>query len=171
MEMKTISMFSQLIKLEKSLEAEKLMINFFKRNLNKLKSNVITKYPEREYIIREAFKAHGKKMFNSSTILFLSQADGISDAKIFRGSKVFNNNIDMKNNPSIINILSKETALNVDTRKIDKSNYFTNLNRHAVMHGLEQNYGDEINSLKALSFLCFVSDFFNRYKKNNNYYR
>lgn len=165
MEMKAIFKFNQLIKSEKQNEAEKLMLNFYKKNLNKLKGNIIVKFPERENIIKEAFIAHKKKMYNASTILFLSQADGICGAKIFRGPKVFNYNIDMKNNHSIINILGKETALNVDTRKIDKSNYFTNLNRHSAMHGLESDYGNEINSLKALSFLCFVSNFYNRYKK------
>jgi hypothetical protein len=165
MEMKAIFKFNQLIKSEKQNEAEKLMLNFYKKNLNKLKGNIIVKFPERENIIKEAFIAHKKKMYNASTILFLSQADGICGAKIFRGPKVFNYNIDMKNNHSIINILGKETALNVDTRKTDKSNYFTNLNRHSVMHGLESDYGNEINSLKALSFLCFVSNFYNRYKK------
>lgn len=72
----------------------------------------------------------------------------------------------MKDNHSIINLIGKETALNVDTRKEDNSNYFTNLNRHGVMHGLEVNYGTEVNSLRALSFLCFITDFYNRYKKD-----
>ena len=144
----------------------KLMINFYRENKSKLVKQIIKKHPEREIILNEALKAHSKKMYNSSTILFLSQADGISDAKIFRGSKVFKNNIDMKDNHSIINLIGKETALNVDTRKEDKTNYFTNLNRHGVMHGLEVNYGTEVNSLKALSFLCFITDFYNRYKKD-----
>lgn len=164
--MKEISLFCQLIKSEKIEEAEKLMINFYRENKSKLVKQIIKKHPEREIILNEALKAHSKKMFNSSTILFLSQADGITDAKIFRGSKVFKNNIDMKKNHPIINLIGKETSLNVDTRKEDKTNYFTNLNRHGVMHGLEINYGTEVNSLRALSFLCFVTDFYNRYKKD-----
>lgn len=164
--MRDISQFCQLIKSEKIEEAEKLMINFYRKNKSKLVKQIIKKHPERETILNEALKAHSKKMFNSSTILFLSQADGISKAKIFRGAKVFKNNIDMKDNHSIINLIGKETALNVDTRKEDNSNYFTNLNRHGVMHGLVVNYGTEVNSLRALSFLCFITDFYNRYKKD-----
>jgi len=33
---------------------------------------------------------------------------------------------------------------------------FTALNRHQVMHGESWDYGSEINSLKAFSFLAFV---------------
>lgn len=33
---------------------------------------------------------------------------------------------------------------------------FTALNRHQVMHGESWDYGNEINSLKAFSFLLFV---------------
>mgnify|MGYP003592156326 CR=1 FL=1 len=164
--MKDIALFCQLIKSEKIEEAEKLLINFYRKNKSKLLKQIIKKHPEREPILNEALKAHSKKMFNSSIILFLSQADGITNAKIFRGPKVFKNNIDMNDNHSIINLIREETALNADTRKEDKTNYFTNLNRHGVMHGLEVNYGTEVNSLRALSFLCFVTDFYNRYKKD-----
>ena len=69
-EMKAISKFNQLIKSEKYEEAEKLMISFYKKNITKLKAKIISKYPERGNIIEEAFKAHKKGMFNSSTILF-----------------------------------------------------------------------------------------------------
>jgi hypothetical protein len=34
--------------------------------------------------------------------------------------------------------------------------FFTALNRHQVMHGESSDYGTEINSLKAFSFLVFV---------------
>jgi len=56
-------------------------------------------------------------------------------------------------------VLGKESAINVDTCKKDKSNYFSNLNRNGVMHGLHLDYGNEKNSLKALSLFCFLSDF------------
>lgn len=118
---------------------------------------------ERSEIIKEAFSAHKKKMYYSSTILFLSQADGITESKMFIERKKFDKKIDSIKNPDFINVLGEESPLNVDTRKNKNPDFFSNLNRHAVMHGLSNNYGSEINSLKALSLLCFVSDYYNRY--------
>ena len=46
-----------------------------------------------------------------------------------------------------------------------KGKFDSNLNRHAVIHGLDVNFGTEKNSLKAFSLLYSVSDFENRYKK------
>ena len=35
----------------------------------------------------------------------------------------------------------------------------TELNRHAVLHGYDTNFGTELNSLKAYSLLLFIVDF------------
>ena len=43
---------------------------------------------------------------------------------------------------------------NSDSSRKDTTNFFSELNRHKVMHGLTSDYGNEINSLKALSLLC-----------------
>ena len=120
-------------------------------NLKEIKKNLIS----------EAFKAHKNKMYYSSTILFLSQVDGIGEGKIFRGKKALKEYLSKGKHFDLFdNVLQEETAINVDTRK-SKTNYFSDLNRHGVMHGLHFNYGNEKNSLKALSLLCFISDSIN----------
>lgn len=142
--------------------AEGILLKYYRKNIGEIKKYLLEKYPERQKIISEAFKTHRQKMYFSSTILFLSQADGICEGKIFRGEKVLKKYLDGKENLEIIDaILLKESAINVDTRKEDKSNYFSDLNRHGVMHGLHSDYGNEKNSLKALSLFCFISDFTN----------
>lgn len=140
-----------------------MIINFLNRNLKKIEEQLISKHSERKKIIQEAFKAHKSKMFYSSTILFISLSDGISETKMFINRKKFNSNIFPERNPEIIKILSEESPLNIDTRKEENPNFFSELNRHSVMHGLSYEYGKEINSLKALSLCCFVSDWYNRY--------
>lgn len=145
-------------------EKEPIIINFYRDNLTKLESKLLIKHINRQAIIKEAFLAHKQKLYHSSTILFLSQADGLCDGKIFSGS------LDDKNkyfkskkssyfiNPTLLN----KTAIN-ENSSIEISNYYSELNRHKVMHGRISNYGNEINSLKAISFFCFVSDWFERY--------
>lgn len=139
-------------------KAEGILLKYYRKEINNIKKNLIENYPERKNVISEAFKAHKQKMYFSSTILFLSQADGIGDGKIFRGKKPLKEYLSKGKNFELLDtILPKETAINEDTRKI-KSNFFSDLNRHGVMHGLHTNYGNKKNSFKALSLLCFISD-------------
>jgi hypothetical protein len=163
-QIKKIAELTELIKSNKIEEAENILTDLFNNNLKEIEKKLIDKHLDRSEIIKEAFNSHKKKMNYSSTILFLSQADGITESKMFIARKKFEKNIDPIKNPEFINILGKESPLNVDTRKDKNSEFFSDLNRHAVMHGLSNNYGSERNSLKALSLLCFVSDYYNRYE-------
>lgn len=140
--------------------AESIVSKYYKTQIAQKEKELICKFPERKKLLKETFLAHRKKMYNASTILFLSQADGICEGKMFRRKKVLKDYLDLKTNPDLIKaVLGKESAIDADTRKNDTSNYFSNLNRHGVMHGLHSDYGIEKNSLKALSLLCFISDF------------
>ena len=67
-------------------KADKFLIKHFKKEFKVIKKSLISSFPERTSILIEAFNAHNKKMFFSSTILFLSQADGITENKIFMGN-------------------------------------------------------------------------------------
>ena len=145
-------------------EKEHVLIDYYKNSLKDIETNLLKEHLDRNKIISEAFKAHKNKMFNSSTILFISQSDGICEGKIFSGNKK-KDFFDSKKSPYFVNnTLLNKTAINEDTRK-DTTNFFSELNRHKVMHGLTSDYGNEINSLKALSLLCFVSDWVDRDKE------
>jgi hypothetical protein len=138
--------------------------NYYKNNLNLIETKLLNKHLDRNEIISEAFKAHKNKMYNSSVILFISQSDGICEGKIFSGNKKKDFFDSKKSSYFVNNTLLNETAINEDSRK-DSTAFFSELNRHKVMHGLTSDYGNEINSLKALSLLCFVSDWVDRYKE------
>ena len=145
---------------------EFILIDYYKKGLNKIEVSLLKKQLVKNKIISEAFKAHKNKMYYSSTILFISIADGICEGKIFSGKKEIKKSFfdSKKSHYFTNNILLNETAINEDSRK-DETNFFSELNRHKVMHGLSDDYGNEINSLKALSLLCFVSDWVDRVKK------
>lgn len=163
LELKKTSKLTELVNSKNTQKLDGILTNFFNENINEIKENLITKHSERSEIIKEAFNSHKMKMHYSSTILFLSQADGITESKMFIGRKKFDKNINSTKSPDFINILKEESPLNVDTRKAKNPDFFSDLNRHGVMHGLSNNYGTERNSLKALSLLCFVNDYYNRY--------
>lgn len=165
MKIKSTSEVIELIKLGKREEAETNLMNFYKDNLTKIKKRLITKHSDRKLILEEAFKAHKSNMFYSSTILFLSQGDGIIDGKIFHNRKNLDKHLDNNKNPSFVKLLKEESSLNVPSIKVNKAKYFSKLNRHSVMHGKSTDYGTEVNSLKALSLCCFVSDWYNRYNE------
>jgi len=143
--------------------AEDILMKYYRKNQNKIKNDLIKLYPEKIKIIAEAFTAHRKSLYFASTILSISIADGICEGKFFRSKKYIKNYLLTKNSPDIVEaVLTKQSAIDADTRNLDNSNYFSDLNRHGIMHGLQWEYGDEKNSLKALSLLCFISDFVDR---------
>ena len=138
-------------------EVEQQMMQYYRDNLTDLCTWLCEKHPDRSVLLRQAFDAHEKNMFYASTILFLSQADGLGDGKLLRKSKM-KGFLDKQKSSDFTNaVLGTVTAINADSK--DKSNYFSDLNRHEVMHGLYSMYGQEANSLKALSLVTFVAQF------------
>lgn len=104
---KTVFDIIELFENDKITEAEKILIKYFKKNLKKIENELINQHKNRSSVLAEGFNAYRKKMFFSSTILFLSQADGICDTIIFSGSKIKKIK-DKQNIHPIINILSEK---------------------------------------------------------------
>lgn len=145
-------------------KADTFLVKFFKKEFLAIKEELIKSFPERKNILLEAFSAHKKKMFYASTILFLSQADGITKNKIFLGGH-FKKFSKAYPSHSLVKLFEEKNHLTAKYNKNSADNIVNkNLNRHGIMHGLQHNYGTEINSFKALSFLLFVSNFRNEIK-------
>ncbi len=158
-EMKIAFHILELFEEEKTEEANKILIKYFKQNLKEIQADLIRLHPDRANIINEAFLAHKKRLYFSSTILFLSQADGICDSIIFTESKLKKLK-NKKGSHHIVNVLLESNSLTSYYNPITKnSNFFSDLNRHGVVHGVSNDYGTELNSLKALSLLSCVDDF------------
>ena len=145
-------------------EADRKIADHYRENYEQIISRIISRNKERKSIIEEASKAHVNEMYFASTILFISQADGICDGKIFVRDDKKLSSVEKESTPDIVyETLGKQSAIDEDSR-VTQSNYYSELNRHKVMHGLKFDYGNELNSLKALSLLSFVANFTNRYK-------
>lgn len=161
--------------MEKAVEGDsefldKFFVNYYRENIDNLSEILKNRQETRQKIIIEALDCHKEKKYYASTLLFLSQADGICNGQLFRTRKEkesLKKFLSKSENGNFINVLlgmiTDESAIDVGYSK--KEQFDSNLNRHAVVHGLVVNFGEEKNSLKAFSLLCFVSDFVNRYKK------
>lgn len=165
-----------LIKAIEDLEPEALdtyMADYFRESLNAFACALIDKYPDREAPISAAVHAHqefGADGYLLSIPVFIAQADGIC-AQIFGVEQPLS-----KKGAYICAANAAQQLIQGDVRSADllhplfelhNSDFlkgskqrgpgvFDALNRHQVMHGESSDYGSEVNSLKAFSFLVFV---------------
>lgn len=154
----------QLFEVGKIEEADTKMADHYRENYVQIIRRIISRHKDRKSIIEESSQAHKSQMYFASTILFISQADGICDGTIFvRADKKLSTIVKEQTPDIVYETLGKQSAIDEDTR-ITESSYYSELNRHNVMHGLKFDYGTELNSLKALSLLSFVANFTNRFK-------
>lgn len=148
---------------------DKFLSNHFSKNIKQIIKDKIKRFPERAAILQQARTAHKLKLYYASTILFLTQADGICSGELFKTrneKKALKKYLQTNGTPgfltTFLSAITEESA--IDVYHPDKKKYKSDLNRHGVMHGFDFDYGTELNSLKALSLLCFVTDFINRHK-------
>lgn len=146
-------------------KVDRELIKYYNGEIRNIISRVIRSYPERAKILNEAKAAHKNRMYFASTSLLLSTADGIFNGLLFKAKK---NKKLLKDHLEKIGhlddfgmILTEVSAIDAFRRPGKKSD--NSLNRHGVMHGYDVEYGTKLNSLKALSLLAYVCDFF--YKK------
>jgi hypothetical protein len=137
------------------------MERFYEKEIKISSTHLVKHFPEKRKLIQEAIKAHKKKLFFASTILFLSLADGICNGYLFR---IANQKKKLKNALSdkrildfVVSTLTNVSA--IDAHTDDSLKYPSKLNRHAVMHGNDITYGTRTNSLKAFSLFACVADF------------
>jgi len=138
------------------------MTRFYNSELKSIIKNISSLYPERKEIFKEALTCHIQKKYHASTLIFLSQCDGICDGKMFK----------IKNNKKALKefLPSKQSFLNnplVKIRGIDSSIdqahlFNSDLNRHKVIHGHDTHFGTKTNSFKALSLLNYVCEIVHR---------
>jgi len=146
-------------------EIESELIDHFEERLNSIEKVVAKKYPRRERILNEAFKAHRDGLYELSVPVFLSQADGIS-REITNGENYFIND-GRKNISKLIDktiegscekaffsplLQKKPLPISVPSRKRG-----SHMNRHAILHGEDVDYATKPNSLKAVSFLNYIA--------------
>lgn len=148
------------------------MVDYYSTNLKLLTDKICSKYPDRAEILKEAYQVHDKGYYFASTSLYLAQADGILNGLLFKTrskkkdlKKFLKESYPSGQIPGMIRILTKKSS--IDSYHKNNQNYKNDLNRHAVVHGFDTDYGTFINSLKAFSILAFEATLTNRNLKTD----
>ena len=163
---------------------DRIIIECLQEQLNSIKSEIIDSYSKRRDALSQAFHAHKQGMYYCSIPVFYSQADGIFKDKFGGGifmyhkrREVAKNEIELFNKSIsyVKSLLSNDADplpesswskdlydLNYRKRR-DRirrgfllSNNFHGLERNPIMHGDSGDYGNELKSLKAISFLDWI---------------
>ena len=136
----------------------KIMGRYFRKRLDIIANELINNYPERQNLLRKTFQAHKQGHYDFSIPLFLLHADGISRHRF--GGEVF-----MKKGRKTIashslglhaEYLISNELLPIWASQANRSNDPSILNRHQIVHGESIDYGNELNSLRTISFLYWI---------------
>lgn len=150
--------------------ADGLLSQWFQERLDEIEEELVKTCSKRAQLLRSAFNAHREKDYNNSIPAFLKEADGmwhdIFGVNVFvAGARKSIAKMLEEKRPyglvgsSLVPLL--QSTLPLWMNEIERHNWmkkqridaFPGLNRHEVLHGISVDYGTEINSLKAISFL------------------
>ena len=152
--------------------ANELLIDYYKTNINVIFDTLIKRHHNRREILENIKKSYKENNHTLIIPVILTQVDGIcfdfTRKKFFIKEK---ENKKYKWLPEVIAELEKSAGnfLNlylsplqnqtpIMVREKDLNKFPCKLNRHEILHGIRTDYGTEINSLKVISLLKYVSD-------------
>jgi len=143
-----------------------ILMEYFSEKLSEIEEKLKAKFPTRATILGAAFDAHRRKEFVLSIPVFLIQADGICydliNKQLYsKKDKVpviaeYAKTITTDTFRSIL-LYPLTQSLPISASAKERTEDFNDLNRHQVIHGESTNYDIELNSLKAISLLNYVS--------------
>jgi hypothetical protein len=177
-----VVLVEKLTEIEKH-DIDAFLAQYYRDNLQPLTDELARKHPKRAPVIKAAANAHsvlGPDGFFLSIPVFIAQADGLLTeiagvkSAMMKAPKTKTGELQAEqalreklgtNQESLDLICPILMMHDLDFMKSeserekvaqDSGESFTALNRHQVMHGESCDYGTEINSLRAFSFLAFV---------------
>lgn len=157
--------FEQEIKNGSREDLLKLTEQYFRSQASRISKDLQTVHPDRAKVLKSAFDAHDAGQYDLCIPVLLIQADGI--CKHLTEKELFSN-VKSKSVATWIEDLGPGTFLHalasplavitsINASKESRPEGFDALNRHQVLHGEVVDYGTELNSLKAISYINFVS--------------
>jgi hypothetical protein len=163
--------FSSLLELKDDLGPEnialvdKQMSVWISESIHSIEESVLISFPQRIHIISAAIRAHTNKQFELSVPTLLIQAEGICLDLL--GVKLFSTNYGVPVTKKVldqlgINALTRSMLVpllegsGITAREADRHKYLECLNRHEILHGIDTEYANEMNSLKALSLIWYL---------------
>ena len=147
-------------------EVDKALVKHFESKLDEVEKSFGAKFPHRSHIMSSAIKAHRNGEYFLSIPIFLAQTDGIC-------KEVVDQYLFMKKDrkpriaiyveqvaadtykAALLSPLATSTPISASEHEREEG--FNLLNRHMVLHGESLDYGNKINSLKAISLINYVS--------------
>lgn len=151
------------------------LLKYYTRHLERIFTELKERHSSRGEIFDEIYKALEQQQYFVAIPCILSQVDGIcydfSHKKFFLKDpdqhlpqvrseieKLSNSALDLFLTP-----FQRQTPIMVQEKKIQ--DYPCTLNRHEIIHGVNTTYGSQLNSLKCISLLKYVSDVINEVSK------
>jgi len=143
---------------------ESFLTDYFRQNAAQTERRICKHYPKRAAVISDAFSAYREGRYVLAIPVFLAQADGISEELLsehfFTSRKsiaeaqriALNGQLNGYERLLFDPLIHSGTIRDHTATLAGKTGY---LNRHAIMHGIDQNYGTEINALKCISLLAY----------------
>lgn len=151
-------------------EVDMDVAQYIRGHLDNIEIRLVELYPRRSHLFTEGFWAHRQRRYALSIPVFLSQADGLFydrfDKNLFmtkgRTEAVsdFGSEVIGLFFQAVLHPLGESIPLWEGTHYLEEN--FEGLNRHQVLHGIRMDYGTEINSLRAISFLDYLAWVLNR---------
>lgn len=147
-------------------EVEEALVAYFESQLEEIEEAFYAQFPHRSHIIGSAIEAHRNGEYYLSIPVLLAQTDGICKEVV--GQYLFMKK-DRKPRTAIyveqvaadtyraalLSPLAASTPISASEHERDDG--FNLLNRHMVLHGESLDYGNKVNSLKAISLINYVS--------------
>lgn len=169
-----LSLITQTVELlgtEDHERVELAIASHFESNAEEFIQSVVERHPARADILKDAIHAHLNDRFSLSIPVFLIQADGIA-SEFFDFDSIYTVNnkrfeqikkkfdqqtdvIRVRYQQLLLGIL---TPLNASKRGGKRDLYSKPFNRHLVIHGESTDYPTKMNSLRAISWLHFISE-------------
>jgi hypothetical protein len=148
---------------------DSVMSDYYRTQLDRLEQDLLARHPKRQSTIIQVFAAHRKEWYHLTSTTIFSLVDGICVDEASLNIKFFDKN---RNNDYSLKLADKMKERDTDemfmrplmsnkpvfSHQNDLESFPCKLNRHAIMHGQDPDYGTEINSLKSISLLAYISD-------------
>lgn len=144
------------------------MEKLVERYVGRIKQQLYSRYSARKGVLKSAFNAHERGEYNLSIPVFLAQADGIG-SELLNGISPFSrkssstpgtlataeeiNRLSALVDTTIIEPLGLPMGMTANSTSPERLSHPHLYNRHEVLHGISVDYGNKINSLKAISLL------------------
>jgi len=166
---------TKLIESNDNEQVDRLLVKFYTTRLDGVLSSLTIAFPEWAHLFLSAFKAHKRKEYDLSIPVLLAQADGVCygllGVYLFsrkegtpKTKKALQTKIGSIPLTSIYGAFlgplrcGSALMLNPDKMKEKRRSIprYNVLNRHEIMHGIDKNYGSEVNSLKTIAQLDYL---------------